>query len=144
MPKLLSVFIDNRPGRLESVTKILTEQNINIRAFTIQDRGDSGLMKMFVDKSEDAHLILADRGFACALKEVLVISVPDKPGNLHRLTAIMTENSVNIADVFGFILEPDQRGLCCMEIKEPISKSVRESLVESGFTILTDVDVNQL
>ena len=144
MPKLLSVFIDNRPGRLESVTGILNEQNINIRAFSIQDKGDSGLMKMFVDKSDDAHLILADRGFACALKEVLVISVPDKTGNLHRLTAIMTENSVNIADMFGFILEPGHRGLCCMEIKESISKSVRDLLTDSGFTILTDTDINQL
>lgn len=144
MPKLLSVFIDNRPGRLESVTGILTEQGINIRAFTIQDKGDSGLMKMFVDKSDEAHLILADRGFACALKEVLIISVPDKAGNLHRLTAIMTENCVNIADMFGFILEPTQMGLCCMEIKEQISKSVREALFNSGFTILTDADINQL
>jgi len=144
MPQLLSVFIDNRPGRLKSVTGILDEQNVNIRAFTIQDKGDSGLMKMFVDNPSDAHHVLAERGFACALKDVLVISVPDKSGNLNKLTAVMTDHDVNIADMFGFILEPNNVGVCCMELREKIGNDIKKALAEDDFKILTAADIYEL
>lgn len=144
MSQMLNVFIENRPGRLKSVTEILDEKNINIRAFTIQDKGDYGLMKMIVDKPKDAHLALADRGFACALRDVLAISIPDKAGNLNKLTSILTDYDVNIADVFGFVIEPSMTGVCCMEIREPLTGDVKNALAESGFDILQAADIYEL
>jgi hypothetical protein len=144
MIKQLSIFIENRPGRLSSVTQILDDKQINIRAFTIQDRGDYGLMKLFVDKPEDARLALADRGYACALKDVLAVRVPDKPGNLNRLTAIMHENNVNIADVFGFVVKPENIGICCMEIHDNISDEAMKKMEDEGFTTLDNSDLSEI
>ncbi|MDD2702789.1 MAG: acetolactate synthase, partial [Candidatus Omnitrophica bacterium] len=96
MAKQLHIFLENRPGRLESVTQELCKNKINIIAFTIQDRGDFGLMKLAVNKPEQAYLALADKGYACALKEVVFISVPDRPGNLARLASLLLKNKVNI------------------------------------------------
>ena len=144
MIKQLSIFIENRPGRLSNVTQILDEKHINIRAFTIQDRGDYGLMKLIVDKPEDARLVLADRGYACALKDVVAVSVPDKPGNLHKLTTIMRENNVNIADVFGFVIRPENIGICCMEIHDSISEIAIAQMEAEGFSFLDTSDLGEL
>jgi len=144
MIKQLSIFIENRPGRLSSVTQILDDKNINIRAFTIQDRGDYGLMKLIVDKPDDARLVLADRGYACALKDVIAVSVPDKPGNLNKLTTIMHDNNVNIADVFGFVIRPDNIGICCMEIHDSISEEAIAQMEAQGFTFLDTSDLSDL
>jgi hypothetical protein len=146
MAKQINIFIENRPGRLESITGILSENNINIRAFTIQDRGDFGLIKLIVDKPQQAHLILADRGLACALKDVLAISIPDKPGNLHRLTKILSQQNVNIVDTYGFVLEPGSKGVCCLEIQTDDDRFSRlqDLLAEEGFEILEDQQLYEL
>lgn len=140
MAKQINIFIENRPGRLESVTGILSDNNINIRAFTIQDRGDFGLIKLIVDKPQQAHLILADMGLACALKEVLAVCIPDQPGNLHKLTKILSQQNVNIIDTYGFVLTPNNKGVCCLEIKAEDKRfeSLEEILEQEGFEILVD------
>ncbi len=144
MIKQINIFIENRPGRLSSVTQILDDKQINIRAFTIQDRGDYGLMKLIVDKPQDAQLALADRGYACALKDVLAVRVPDKPGNLNRLTTIMHDNNVNIADVYGFVIKPENIGICCMEIHDKISPEAMNKMQAEGFTMLDNSDLSEI
>ena len=67
MAEQLTIFLENRPGRMKSISDVLLENNLNIWAFTVQDRGEFGLMKLIVDKPKKAHLILVDRGFACVL-----------------------------------------------------------------------------
>lgn len=138
MAKQLNIFVENRPGRLEAITKNLQSSNINVRAFTIQDKGDFGLMKLIVDNPEKAYLALADLGCACALKEVLAISVPDKPGNLHKLTMALAEAKINIVDVYGFVIQPNNTGVCCMEIEEPDQSGATEIVRQAGFEILED------
>ena len=85
MPKELNIFVENRPGRLRSVAEILSLNKINVRTMTLQDRGEFGLMKMIVDKPQAAHLALQDKGFACALKDILAIALKDKPGSFLDL-----------------------------------------------------------
>ncbi|MGD9110034.1 MAG: hypothetical protein PVG93_03745 [Phycisphaerales bacterium] len=138
MAKQLNIFVENRPGRLEAITKNLQNSNINVRAFTIQDRGDYGLMKLIVDNPEKAHLALADLGCACALKDVLAISVPDKPGNLHKLTMALAEAKINIVDAYGFVVQPNNTGVCCMEIENLAESGATEVVGQAGFEILED------
>ena len=117
MAKQLTIFIENRPGRLNGITESLNKSNIDIRAFTIQDRGDYGLMKLIVDNPNKAYLALANLGLACALKTILAVSVSDKPGNLHKLTTVLAEKNINIIDAYGFVLQPNKVGVCCLEIE---------------------------
>ncbi len=140
MAKLLNVFIDNRPGRLNSVTKVLTEAKINIVGFTIQDRGDFGLMKLMVDLPKKAYLTLADNGFACALKDSLFISIKDKPGNLYKLTSLLLKHKVNIIDAHGFV-GVDRQGVCCLELSSGDTRKITPILSKNGFTVLDDGDL---
>jgi hypothetical protein len=144
MAKQINIFVENRPGRLKSITGSLFESNINIRAFTIQDRGDYGLMKLIVNNPQKAYLALADSGFACALKDILAISVPDKPGNLHKLTTALAEHNINVIDVYGFVLQPNEQGVCCLEIENLKDTHAEEVVKEAGFTVLEDEELYDL
>ena len=144
MAKQLTIFVENRPGRLESIAENLRRTSIDIRAFTIQDRGDYGLLRLIVDKPNEAYLALADLGCACALKDVLAISVPDQPGNFHRLTSALAANGINILDAYGFVLQPHQTGICCMEIDKPQMMKAAEVVQQAGFAILEDEELYSL
>ena len=142
MSKQVNIFIENRPGRLTSVTGILAESKINIRAFTIQDRGDFGLIKLIVDKPRQAHLALSDRGFAAALKDVVAVSIPDKSGNLHKLTSALSAHNINIVDAYGFVLEPDKQGVCCIELENAEDADRTKELVQKeGFEVLEEEEL---
>jgi len=144
MAKQLTIFIENKPGKLESVTEHLLNSGIDIRAFTIQDRGDYGLLKLIVDKPREAYLALADLGFACALKDILAVSVDDKPGNLHKLATAMAKANINVKDAYGFVLQPHQNGICCLEIENLKHTRAAEVVSEAGFTVLEDAELYNL
>ena len=144
MAKQLTIFVENRPGRMKSVSDILLENNLNIWAFTIQDRGEFGLMKLIVDKPKQAQLALADRGFACALKEVWAVAAEDKPGNLDKLTTALLDQNVNIADAYGFVSPTDRRGMCFLEIKNPKNADIAKIITDQGFQVLSDEQLYEL
>ena len=141
MAKQLTIFVENRPGRLESIAEKLHRSGIDIRAFTIQDRGDYGLLRLIVDRPNDAYLALADVGCACALKDVLAISVPDQPGNFHRLTTALAAHGINVVDAYGFVLRPHQTGVCCMEIDRAQMARAEEVVRQAGFAVLADEEL---
>jgi hypothetical protein len=141
MAKQLHIFLENRPGRLEAVTQALYNSKVNVIAFTIQDRGDFGLMKLMVNNPEQAYLALADKGYACALKDVVFISVPDKPGNLNRLASLLLKNKINIIDAHGFVLDPAKVGICCLELDVKDIKKIKKILSKGKFKILEEEEL---
>lgn len=144
MAKQLTVFIENRPGRVNSICNVLSERGLNIWAFTIQDRGEFGLMKMIVDKPTQAQLALAEKGFACALKDVLAITAPDKPGNLDKLTAALRQKNVNIKDMYGFVSPTDRQGICFLEFENPDAVDISTLVSQFGFRIMTNEELYEL
>lgn len=141
MAKQLTIFVENRAGRLKSISENLQKSGIDIRAFTIQDKGDYGLLRLIVDRPDKAYLALADLGCACALKDILAISVPDQPGNFHRLTSALAEHNINVIDAYGFVLRPRNTGVCCMEIDQPQLTKAEEIISAAGFQILKDEEL---
>jgi hypothetical protein len=144
MAHQLTIFLENRPGRVKSISKVLVENGMNIWAFTIQDRGEFGLIKMVVDKPQQAQLVLADAGFACAIKEVLAVCAADTPGNLARLTTTLVDKNVNIKDAYGFVAPTDRKGLCFLEFENPDGVDLEETIAAAGFAILDDEQLYEL
>jgi hypothetical protein len=142
MAKQLNIFVDNKPGRLNAVTDLLATKKINIFIFTIQDRGDFGLIKMIVDKPNDANLALLDKGYASVLKDVTLVSIKDKPGNLHKLATALQKKKINLADARGTVLAPSMTGLCCLETND--AKATEKVLKQAGFDILDVKDIYKL
>lgn len=105
MIKQLSVFVENKPGRLAAVTKVLYDRGVNLRAFMIADAGDFGIIRMVVDKTEEAFNALKSAGFTVTLNEVLAVEVEDKPGELHRISKALGDEGINIEYVYAFTSE---------------------------------------
>lgn len=99
----LSVFIENKSGRLADVTRTLADNKINIRALSIADTIDYGLLRLIVDDPARAKNALAGAGMTVTLTEVLAIEVPDRPGGLAGIIDILGEKDINIEYMYAFV-----------------------------------------
>ena len=142
MAEQLSVFVDNRPGRLNAITGILRDCLINIRAMTIADHRDYGVAKLLVNDPVLAQRVLVEQGFAAALKPVLAIAIEDRPGGLHDLLEILAARQINVLDAYGFVVAPGERAVWCMEVDDPLEAT--RLLAAHGRYVLADNDLYQL
>ncbi len=106
--KQVSVFVENKPGRLASVTEVLYKSGINLRAFTIAEAGDFGIIRMVVDKTDEAYRALKDAGFTVTLTDVLGVEVKDEPGGLYRIAKALGDAGINIEYVYAFTFGGDR------------------------------------
>ena len=136
MAEQLSVFVDNRPGRLNAITGILRDCGINIRAMTIADHRDYGVVKLLVNDPRGAQRVLTEQGFAAALKPVLAVAIADRPGGLHELLEILAEHRINVLDAYGFVSEPHRWAVWCMEVVDPVETA--RLVTAQGLRVLDD------
>jgi len=101
--KQLSVFIANESGRVSEVTGILGESGVNIRGFSVSDTADYGILRLIVDKPEEARDTLADAGFTVRMDDVICIDLPDRPGGLAEVLKIVSSAGVNIEYVYSLV-----------------------------------------
>lgn len=99
--KQLSVFIENREGRLEKVTKTLGENNINIICISLADTSEYGMLRMIVSDPENAKTILKENGFSAMITNVIGVKLPHHFGMLNKLTQLLSDNSINIEYMYA-------------------------------------------
>ncbi|MFZ0944445.1 MAG: ACT domain-containing protein [Syntrophobacteraceae bacterium] len=99
----ISVFLENKAGRLEEVTSILAEANINIRALSLADTSDFGILRLIVNDNNKAKEELKKAGFAVAKTEVVAVEVSDQPGGLHHILRILKKANVNVEYMYAFV-----------------------------------------
>ena len=94
--KQLSVFIENREGRLERVTEALMEHNINIASFSLADTSDYGMLRMIVSDPEEGRKVLKEEGFSAMLTDVIAVKIAQKPGTLHEVLKVLFEAGLSV------------------------------------------------
>jgi hypothetical protein len=102
--KQLSVFLENKSGRLTEVTEALATAQINISAFSIADTSEFGVLRMIVNKPDEAEKILKTRGISVHITEVVGFIVPDEPGGLHRALQILSSEGISVEYMYAFAL----------------------------------------
>ena len=100
--KQLSVFIENREGRLEQVTEVLKEQDINILSLSMADTTEYGMLRMIVSDPDKAKAALREKGFSAMLTDVLAVKLEDQVGELHKMTHILCSQGLNIEYMYAF------------------------------------------
>ncbi|NTV02559.1 MAG: ACT domain-containing protein [Chlorobiaceae bacterium] len=100
--KQLSVFLENRAGRLTELTGILYDNDINISAFSIADTTDFGILRVITGKPELAEKVLKEQGFAVKITDVIGMVMPNKPGGLHKALQLLTDNGISIEYMYAF------------------------------------------
>jgi len=99
----ISVFLENKPGPLAEVTRILGEGGINIRALSLADTKDFGILRLIVNDNEKAKDILGRKGFTVRKTEVVAVEVPDRPGGLAEIMEILSTANVNVEYLYAFV-----------------------------------------
>jgi hypothetical protein len=99
----ISVFIENKAGRLCEVTGILAENEVNIRALALADTSDFGVLRLIVDDSEKAKEVLKRAGLTVGKTDVVAVEVPDRPGGLHHILNLLQTARINVEYMYAFV-----------------------------------------
>jgi hypothetical protein len=121
--KQISIFAENKPGKIERITKVLAESKANILAISISSSDGFGVIKVVVDKSDLAYRNLKENGLTVSLNEVIGIGMKDKPGGLYDVAKILNKNKINVDNAYVFVKQSRQTAYLIIEVKE-IEKSI--------------------
>lgn len=138
----ISVFIENKPGRLSAVTGILADNDINIRAMSIADTSDFGILRLIVDKPDEAYAKLKEKGLTASITNVLSVRMPDKPGGLANVLKVLNENEINVEYMYAFVSKASDDALVVFKVENIEDAEVK--LQGTGIDILTKDEVYKL
>ncbi|HSQ04519.1 MAG TPA: hypothetical protein VLN59_10810 [Burkholderiales bacterium] len=135
----LSVFLENRSGRLTEVTEALASHHINITAQCLAEASDFGVLRMVVSDPDRARKVLSERGFSVTLTDVLCLTTPNVPGALHRALKILSDRGISIDYMYAFALGVGEKALVVLRTSD-IAASV-SALLEQKQTLLSASDM---
>ncbi len=138
----ISVFLENRKGRLADVCSLFGENDINIRALTIAETEAFGVMRLVVDKPSAAIELLKSNGFTANLTKVVAVEVEDAPGGLARILKVIYKNEVNIEYMYGFIEKFSDKALMVFRFDNPDAAS--NVLKDHDIKIISKDDIQKL
>jgi len=130
----LSIFAQNKPGRLAKVTGILKKGKINIRAITIATSDAFGVINVLVDDPEGARSILESEGSTVSMKEVIAVVIEDRPGGLDRLVQLLFDNGINVENAYGFVLESRKKAVFVVDVDQ--MEKTQKVLKDAGLETL--------
>ncbi len=130
----LSIFAENKPGKLAAVTSVLNREKINIRATTIATADTFGVVNLIVDDPKRAEAALSQAGMTVHLREVLAVLIPDKPGGLDSLTQLLHKEKINVNNAYGFVLEGSKSAVFVVDADQ--TQKTEKLLEENGFKTL--------
>ncbi|OEH86954.1 amino acid-binding protein [Desulfuribacillus stibiiarsenatis] len=140
--KQISVFLENKSGRLADVTKTLGDNSINIRALSIADTTDFGILRLIVNKPDQAYDVLKGKGFTVSETDVIAVEIDDQPGGLSRVLQILDDNSINIEYLYAFLEKKNNEALVVFRV-ETVEKAI-ETLLANQVNVLKGAQVYQL
>lgn len=134
MLKQISVFVENQAGSLMNVTSALKDNNISIRAIASFDTPEFAILRLIVDKPEEAKEALAKLGFIVRLNEVMAIELEDKVGNLNDLLTTLATNEISINYIYSFVIRQNQAPVMVLNTDKP--EEAAKILEREGFQIV--------
>jgi hypothetical protein len=140
--KQISLFVENRPGRMAKVAKTLSDARVNIRALTIAEAGDFGVIRMVVDNPEKGHRVLKENAFTVSMTDVLAVEMLDKPGGLYEIVNTLGESGVNVDYAYAFVTAKAEKAMLILRVDD-IAKA-RNALTEKGVKIATKEEIQAL
>lgn len=130
----ISVFAENKPGRLAKVTGILKKGKINVRAITISTSDVFGVINLIVDDPEGARSILEDGGLTVSMKEVVAVVIEDRPGGLDKLVQLLLDEDINVENAYGFVLESHEKAVFVVDVDQ--MEKTQKVLKDAGLETL--------
>jgi hypothetical protein len=140
--KQVCVFLENKKGRLAEVTGLLKDEAINIRALSLADMPDLGVLRLIVDDRERCLRALKARGFAVRETDVIGVEMEDRPGGLHRIVEVFDREGINIEYMYTFFRKDSGAAIVVLKIDDA-ARAV-ETLQKNGISILPEDAIQNL
>jgi hypothetical protein len=138
----ISIFLENKSGRLAEVTGTLAKAGVNIRALSLADTADFGILRLIVNDTEKANRVMKENGFTVAKTEVIALEVPDSPGGLAGILAILDRAGINVEYMYAFVQHSGANAIIIFRFDE-LDKAARV-LVDAGIRVLKADEVYAL
>jgi len=140
--KQLTVFVENKQGAMVSITEILSKNNINIRALSIAETQDFGILRLIVNDEEAAKTILADAGYLIKITNVVGVKIGDAPGKLCEALKVLDESNINLEYLYAFMARTEKHAYVVLRVED--NDTAENVLVNAGFHLITEADIKKL
>jgi hypothetical protein len=138
----ISVFLENKSGRLAEITRVLAENSINIRALTVADTADFGILRLIVNKVDEAKTVLKDNGFTVGKTNVVAVEVPDQAGGLASVLKTAETEGLNVEYMYAFVNKSGENAVLIFRF-EAMDQAI-SAMQSAGFTLLDGAQICSL
>ena len=139
----ISVFLENKPGQLNKMTKVLAENNVDMRALSLAETKDFGIARLIVDNVLETTTVLRDADFVNRLTPVIAVCIPDEPGGLNRVLEIFTKSSTNLEYMYAFLGSQKDHAYMIFRVGDN-EKAAEAALVSAGIRIVTQEEISEI
>ena len=140
--KQISIFVENKEGRIKKAIDTLAKENINIRALSIADTTKYGILRLIVSDNEKAIEALEKDAFIVKENEVIILAVPDEPNVLNSTLAVFDEKGINLEYLYAFVSSKTDEAIVVMRLEN--MEKATDALKESNVKILDENDIKEL
>lgn len=138
----ISVFLENKPGGLAEFARVLSENNINMRAMCIAETPDFGILRIIVDDVYNTMCTMREAGYICSATKVLAVEIPDKPGSLLNTLTVLGENGINLE--YSYAFTTTKKDVAYMILRVNDNEKAAEVLLKSGVRLVDQEEISKL
>ncbi len=140
--KQLTVFVENKQGALVAITDTLANNHINLRALSIADTEEFGILRLIVNDTDTAARVLSEAGYLLKATDVIGVKIGDEPGKLSKALEVLDKAQINMEYLYAFMARTEKHAYVVLRVAD--NAAAETALETSGFHLITDADVNKL
>ncbi len=140
--KQLTIFVENKQGALVSITETLAENNVNIRALSIADTEDFGILRLIVTEEDVALKTLSDKGYLIKTTDVVGVKIGDAPGKLSKALDVLDKANINVEYLYAFMTRTEKHAYVVLRVAD--NSAAEKVLEDAGFHLIENSDIAKL
>ena len=140
--KQLTVFVQNKKGTVVAVTDILSKNGVNLRALSIAETQDFGILRLIVNDEATAEKVLTENGYIIKVIDVVGVKIGDAPGKLTEALSVLDEKDINVEYLYAFMARTEKHAYVVLRVED--NSAAEEALTAAGFKMITEADINKL
>lgn len=140
--KQLTVFVQNKKGTVASVTDILSANNINLRALSIAETQDFGILRMIVNDEVEAERVLLENGYLIKAIDVVGVKIGDAPGKLSEALSVLDKSNINVEYLYAFMSRTEKHAYVVIRVED--NAVAETALTNAGFKMISEADIKKL
>ena len=140
--KQLTIFVQNKKGTVVTVTDILSKNNINLRALSIAETQDFGILRLIVNDEKTAENVLRENGYLIKVIDVVGVKIGDQPGKLTAALDVLDKNDINVEYLYAFMARTEKHAYVVLRVED--NAVAEAALTNAGFKMISEADINKL